>query len=228
MTRERISALGLYLAMMTGVCLAGDVPVAAEAFDYPDGALTRQGVGGGFGGPWKGNGEVTGGTLVLGDRSTRASRELAQPLSLTAPVYLAVTLRVEGEPRKSFSAPLSLKSATGDALAALAVNDRGFQVSVSPGAKPPVRANKNFGEFSGGQSLHCVLRLESAGKDLLASLWIDPTGPETGPLSGFAVGEIPPGSAVSEIEARLWGGEGITVCMDDIRLGTSWEAVTAP
>jgi hypothetical protein len=211
------------------------MPTAEENFSYPDGALNRQdggnGFGGswnGFGGSWNGNGEVSAGALVLGGSSTRAARELAQPVSLASPVYLSMSLRVEGKPQKPFSAPLSLKSAAGDALAALAVNDRGFQVSVSPGAKPPVRASKNLGEFFAGRTVRCVLRLESAGKDLLASLWIDPTGPESGPLSGFAVGEIPADSSVCQIEARLWGGEGITVHMDDIRLGTSWEAVTAP
>lgn len=224
----RILILTLYLTLAAGLCLAMDAPAAAEAFDYPDGTLSRQEGGSGFDSSWKGNGEVAAGALVLGGSSTRAARELAQPLSLASPVYLSMTLRVEGAPQKPFSAPLSLKNVTGDALAALAVNDRGFQVSVSPGAKPPMRANKNFGEFPAGRTVRCVLRLESARGDLLASLWVDPTGPESGLLSGFSVGAVPEGSAVSGIEARLWGGEGITVHLDDVRMGTSWEAVSAP
>lgn len=209
--------------------IAAEGPAAVENFEYPDGPLMRQVGGTGFSGAWKSTGQVEKRSVILLQDANNAIRPLAAPQELTSPLYVGVTLQLDGPDILDFSFPVYLKTSTGEELAAFGISKKSYMISIAGGGKNPGAALKRFSQYTLGKSARCVLKLERSGdSDIMASLWINPTGPEESDVSGFVIGSISAGQAVELVDVRLWGGAGLKARMSALRLGRTWADVVQP
>ena len=215
-------------AMLCAGQSASAVLIASEDFVYPDGALSGNNGGTGWGGAWAGAGTVASqqnqtATSAFGNRAISTSF-VGSP---TDPLYFsALFTKTGGDNTFALWLEISDNAATNDNDARIGLVDSQFSVQME--GIDNTSSNADFGTYTPGEQVLIVGKLEFnvSGANERLQIWVDPTDVETASLvsaqlTGEDLGWVTPTHALTG-NFVLGGGVGL---IDDIRIGSEWEDV---
>jgi len=197
--------------------------VATDDFTYADGALAGNAGGSGdWAAAWAGAGTVAAGkaeptTNGLGTRELNTSFAG----SSTVPLYFSAKFTKTGTAGAyALWLQIAKNAAEDPATARIGVADG--KISMRLGG-----TNADFGTYNTGDEVLVVGKLlfDTDGTNETLTVWADPTGIETGPVSSTVTGTDIDWTTPNYVLIRNWLLADADGLIDDVKVGTEWSDV---
>lgn len=202
--------------------------IAAEPFDYTDGALAGTGGGSGWYTPWSGSGSVASGKNLT-TTSAFGTRALDTNFagSPTRPLYFSARFTKTGtDPSYAFWLQLGDSAVVNRRDARIGMADGKFSLRLSDTAN--VETNGDFGSHPVGEEVRLVGKLEfdvDGGSNERLTLWANPTGEETAAVTSTITGGNLGWLTPTHVRTGNFVFSGGNALIDDLRVGTGWNDV---